>query len=96
MFECVYVKQTTVESVLGTTERQTSNFRYVQCWYSPANYYTARHLSSSLDGTDRDDFEVELPICPLSINSDLCDRAFRLAARANLRVLRRAEHTQDV
>ena len=49
-----------------------------------------------LDGTDRDDLEVELSICPLRIDPNLCDRALCLAARANLRVLRRAENTQDV
>ena len=45
---------------------------------------------SLLDGTDRDDLEVELSICPLRIDAYLCDRALCLAARANLRVLRRA------
>jgi hypothetical protein len=51
-----------------------------------------------LDGTDGDDLEVELSICPLRIDPNLCDRALCLAARANLRVLRRAAnntHTHE-
>ena len=47
-------------------------------------------IRSLFDSPDRDDFEVELPICTLGINPDLCDRALRLAARADLRVLGRA------
>ena len=37
-----------------------------------------------LDGTDGDDLEVELSICPLRIDPNLCDRTLCLAARANL------------
>ena len=51
-----------------------------------------------LDSPDRDDVEVELPVCTLGINPDLCDRALCLAARANLRVLGRAAksmHTRE-